>query len=135
MVVPRQLLLIWSEFVQIIDMWEGVRVLVDKLLEKVKQEGEGREVCTAPGGHTGRGDGWVQGEQGGHCMWGGTRSASRHWRSGWTGPTCWWGCCAACCVRGLGWGILGGGGCSSWSGWRRLRGRGILVEIFTEREI
>ena len=41
--VPRQLLLIWSEFVQIIDKV----VLVDKLLEKVKQVGEGTEVCAA----------------------------------------------------------------------------------------
>ena len=43
--VPRQLLLIWSEFVQVIDKGVGVRVLVEKLLEK--QGVEGKEVCAA----------------------------------------------------------------------------------------
>ena len=46
-VVPRQLLLIWSEFIQIIDKGIGVKVLVDKLLDKVKQGEEGKEVGAA----------------------------------------------------------------------------------------
>lgn len=46
--VPKQLLLIWSEFVQLIDKFVGAKVLIGKLLERIKSVGgPGREVAGA----------------------------------------------------------------------------------------
>jgi len=45
--VPRQLLLIWCEFIQIIDRGLGIKILVDKLLDKIKKGGDGLEIAAA----------------------------------------------------------------------------------------
>ena len=45
--MPKQLLMIWAEFIHIIDKMVGLKMLVEKLLEKIKEGGVGKEVGTA----------------------------------------------------------------------------------------